>query len=63
MARLPAPSREVLLLINVVGLSYEEAAHVIGCPIGTVRSRLNRAQVMLAVEMGEAADRARRKKP
>ncbi len=40
--------REVLILIPVLGLAYEEAAEVCGCSIGTVKSRLNRARAALA---------------
>lgn len=36
--------REALLLTQVLGLSYAEAAEVSGCPIGTVRSRVARAR-------------------
>jgi RNA polymerase sigma-70 factor (ECF subfamily) len=36
--------REVLVLTQVLGLSYAEAADVCGCPIGTVRSRVARAR-------------------
>ena len=43
--------REVLLLIVAQGLAYEEAARIVGCPIGTVRSRLSRARRALEAEM------------
>jgi RNA polymerase sigma-70 factor (ECF subfamily) len=36
--------REVLILILAVGFSYEEAAEICGCAVGTVKSRLNRAR-------------------
>ena len=42
--RLPPDQRSVLLLISVEDLSYEEAAQVLGIPIGTVMSRLSRAR-------------------
>ena len=45
---LPAEQREVLLLIGANGLSYEEAAEIIGCAIGTVKSRLARGRKALA---------------
>ncbi|MCP9944202.1 sigma-70 family RNA polymerase sigma factor [Streptomyces somaliensis] len=41
---LDRPRRESFILTQVRGLSYEEAASVAGCPIGTVRSRVNRAR-------------------
>ena len=45
--RLDADRREVFVLTQQLGLSYEEAAEVIGCPVGTVRSRLARARADL----------------
>lgn len=45
---LPSRYREVLVLCELHGLSYEEAADVIGRPIGTVRSRLSRGRRLLA---------------
>lgn len=47
---LPAHQREVLVLITVEGMSYEEAAHVCGCNLGTVKSRLNRARARLSAQ-------------
>ena len=44
---LPLHYREVVVLCNLDELSYEQAATVIGCPVGTVRSRLNRARALL----------------
>jgi RNA polymerase sigma-70 factor, ECF subfamily len=42
--RLSPHHREILMLVGANGLSYEEAAVVIGCAVGTVRSRLSRAR-------------------
>ena len=39
--------REVSLLSDLEGYSYEETAELLGCPIGTVRSRLHRVRHML----------------
>jgi RNA polymerase sigma-70 factor (ECF subfamily) len=39
--------REVLMLVGALGLEYEEAAKVVGCAIGTIRSRLFRARAEL----------------
>ena len=44
---LPAHYREVVVLCELSEMSYAEAAEVIGCAIGTVRSRLHRARHML----------------
>lgn len=44
LQRLPVEQREVILLVGVEGLSYEETAQVLGVPVGTVRSRLSRGR-------------------
>lgn len=41
---LPEEFRTVVLLVDVEGLTYGEAAEALGCPVGTVRSRLSRAR-------------------
>ena len=57
LQKLPAEQREVLLLIGANGLSYEEAAKVIGCALGTVKSRLARGREALALLInGPAGD-------
>jgi RNA polymerase sigma-70 factor (ECF subfamily) len=50
LQQLPTDQREALILIGASGLSYEEAAGVCGCAIGTMKSRVNRARIRL-VEM------------
>lgn len=45
--RLPVHYREVIVLCELNGLSYEDAAAVSGCPVGTIRSRLSRARQIL----------------
>lgn len=56
---LPSHYREVVVLCELHEMSYADAAGVLGCPVGTVRSRLNRARSMLAGKMrGGAAGAA-----
>jgi RNA polymerase sigma-70 factor (ECF subfamily) len=45
---LPLRYREVVVLCDLEERSYEDAAQLIGCPVGTVRSRLHRARALLA---------------
>jgi RNA polymerase sigma-70 factor (ECF subfamily) len=45
--RLPEPHHSVLVLIDLEGNTYEEAAAIMQVPIGTVRSRLFRARRMI----------------
>jgi RNA polymerase sigma-70 factor, ECF subfamily len=56
LQKLPAEQREVLLLIGANGLSYEEAAEVIGCAMGTVKSRLARGRTALTALIDGPAD-------
>jgi RNA polymerase sigma factor (sigma-70 family) len=44
LLKLPEAWREALVLVGASGLSYQEAADVCGCPIGTIRSRVARAR-------------------
>lgn len=55
---LPADQREAILLIGAAGFSYEEAAAICGCAVGTVKSRVSRARARLqeALEVSGAAD-------
>jgi RNA polymerase sigma-70 factor, ECF subfamily len=58
--RLSGEHREVLLLVAIEGLQYDEAAAVLDVPVGTVRSRLSRARQALRdalEEAGQVADR------
>jgi RNA polymerase sigma-70 factor (ECF subfamily) len=48
LGKLPADQREALLLIVAEGLSYEEAAHICGVAVGTIKSRVSRGRVRLA---------------
>jgi RNA polymerase sigma-70 factor, ECF subfamily len=45
---LPSEQREALILVGASGFSYEEAAQICGCVVGTVKSRVNRARSRLA---------------
>jgi RNA polymerase sigma-70 factor (ECF subfamily) len=47
LARLPDEHREALILVGAAGLTYEEAAEICGCALGTIKSRVNRARARL----------------
>lgn len=47
LQQLPAEHREALILVGAAGLSYEEAAEICGCALGTIKSRVNRARTRL----------------
>lgn len=50
----PVPQREALVLVNVMGCRYEEAAEISGCEVGTIKSRVNRAKGHLARALGRS---------
>ena len=52
LASLSSAHRDVLILVRASGFSYEEAAQVMKCKLGTIKSRLNRADVALRVVLG-----------
>jgi len=52
LACLPEEYRAVVLLVDVEGLTYGEAAEALQCPVGTVRSRLSRARRSLFAVLG-----------
>jgi RNA polymerase sigma factor (sigma-70 family) len=54
LAALSQGDRDVLLLIAWEGLNYEEVAAALRIPIGTVRSRLNRARKKVRVKLGHS---------
>ncbi len=60
LATLPLDLRETLVLVEVLGLRYAEAAAVLGVPVGTVKSRMHAARSRLAswARAGEGNDRA-----
>jgi RNA polymerase sigma-70 factor, ECF subfamily len=51
---LPSRYREVLILCDLQGLTYEETARVLNTPVGTIRSRLHRARMRLAERLAMA---------
>jgi len=57
LAELPADQREALILVGASGFSYEEAAEICQCAVGTIKSRVSRARTrlaeLLALEEGE----------
>ncbi len=48
LAQLPPEQREALILVGASGFSYEEAADICNCAVGTIKSRVNRARSRLA---------------
>ena len=52
LAKLPPDQREALVLVGAEGVSYEEAATIMGCKVGTVKSRVSRARGRLAELLG-----------
>jgi RNA polymerase sigma-70 factor (ECF subfamily) len=48
---LPPLYREAVVLCELGEATYEDAAFALGCPVGTVRSRLNRARALLAKKL------------
>lgn len=56
LARLPVAQREILFTVVLAGESYEDAAEICQCAIGTVKSRLFRARRRLIKELGEDRD-------
>ena len=61
---LPPERREALLLVGAGGFSYEEAADICGCAVGTIKSRVGRARAALTqmIEAGGVPDADRRGK-
>jgi RNA polymerase sigma-70 factor, ECF subfamily len=58
LLELPGDQREALLLVGAQGFSYEEAAAICGCAMGTIKSRISRARTRLAelLRMNDAED-------
>ena len=52
LTQLPDDQREALVLVGAAGFSYEEAAEISSCAVGTIKSRVNRARNRLAGILG-----------
>ena len=61
LAALPDKHREVVTLVDIDGLSYQEAADVLGVPRGTVMSRLHRARARIRTRLTAAGLAPRRR--
>ncbi len=57
---LPPEFREAVVLCELEEMSYEEAAQMAGCPIGTIRSRLHRGRALLMAKLEMLRDFPRR---
>lgn len=55
LTKLPEDQRDALILIGASGFSYEEAAQICGCAVGTVKSRVFRARTQLAKSLAMEA--------
>jgi RNA polymerase sigma factor (sigma-70 family) len=53
---LPTALREVIMLVALEEISYEEAAHIIGIPVGTVKSRMHKARSLLRATIAAALE-------
>ena len=58
LKQLPDEHREALILVGAAGLTYDEAAEICGCALGTIKSRVNRARARLLrlMDVEEASD-------
>lgn len=55
LSQIPSERREAILLVGASGFTYEEAAEICGCAVGTVKSRVARARADLARLLGSDA--------
>ena len=55
LAGLSVEMRSTVVIVDVGGFSYEEASQILGCPVGTVRSRLFRGRSALRTQLTEGA--------
>ncbi|WP_102867124.1 sigma-70 family RNA polymerase sigma factor [Pseudovibrio exalbescens] len=58
LKQLPDDQREAIVLVGALGMSYEEAAEICGCALGTLKSRVNRARSRLCdlMQVGNGAE-------
>jgi len=56
LQQLPADQREAVVLVGASGFSYQEVADICHVPVGTVKSRVNRARNKLALLLGNSAE-------
>ena len=49
--KLPENYKSVIILRDIQGLDYEQISNIIGVPLGTVKSRINRARLQLQVDL------------
>ncbi|AYO86678.1 sigma-70 family RNA polymerase sigma factor [Methylobacterium brachiatum] len=57
LAKLPTGQREAIMLVAAQGMTYEAAAEVLGCQVGTVKSRVSRARAVLLEQLGMQDER------
>lgn len=53
ISELPDDYRDVIVLFDLMGMSYDEISEIVKCPIGTVKSRLSRARNLLKKKLSE----------
>lgn len=53
LQQLPVHYRETIMLVTVLGESYQQAAEILGCDIGTIKSRVSRARAALREKLDE----------
>jgi RNA polymerase sigma-70 factor (ECF subfamily) len=56
LKELPEDQREAIILIGASGFSYEEAAEICGCAVGTIKSRVSRARTRLQDMLGVSGE-------
>lgn len=58
MSEITSPYRHVIRTVLIEGRSYEDAAQLLNCAVGTVKSRVNRARHALASRLGDPVEAA-----